>query len=82
MIIMESGQGWLGCCGDLLCDDGHSPDSCECAMMWTGGSSETLEGIATTAPAGVTPPSDVGGNSSASAGVTIDMLLVKPLVTA
>ena len=79
---MECGQERLRYCENLLCDDGHSPDSCECAMMWTGGSSETLEGIATTAPAGVTPPSDVDGNSSASAGVTMVMLLVNPLATA
>ena len=36
----------------------------------------------TTAPAGVTPPSDVGGNSWTSGGVTIDMLLVmRPVVS-
>ena len=50
--------------------------------MCTGGPSGSLDGTATTAPAGVTPPSEVGGKSVASAGVTTKIPFDNPSVMA
>lgn len=56
------------------CPTGHSPDSLECANMYTGGSFSLSDGTMATAPAGTGPPSHTGGKRAVRGDDMIEML--------